>query len=146
MLEGEKDELMNQVVTLEKSIAVSAKEQQTRTQTMKAEYEAALAQVQERGQVALQQANRCCQELAAQLQLVCNEREEAERTWSDREKQLKVESEKCLSTLKEKLSEKEKERSFMADTANKLREEMSNAVQQMGQVKREAGAREEELR
>ena len=146
VLEREKEELVNQVVLLEKSAAVTAKQQEAHVQTLQAEYEAALVQMQERGQVALQQANRCCQELAAQLQSVCSEREEAEKSWRDREKHLRMESEKCLLDLKEKLRENEKERQVMDEAGNKLRKEIRISVQQVEQMKRDAGAREGELR
>ena len=146
VLEREKEELVNQVVLLEKSAAVTAEQQQARVRTLQAEYEAALIQMQERGQVALQQANRCSQELAAQLQSVCNEREEAERSWRDREKHLKAESENCILDLKKKLRENEKERQVMDEAADKLKEEVCIFVQQVGQMKRDAEAREEELR
>ena len=74
---------------------------------------------------------RCSQELAIQLQSVCNEREEAEKTWLTRERQLKEHCESQVSVIAERLKLCEDERAVLRERIDEVSLELKDQQQQL---------------
>ena len=89
---------------------------------------------------------RCSQNLAAQLQSVCSEREEAEQSWLARERQIKGQCKQCVDQLEEKLRVCESERAAQDEVIRNVKKELNNAQQLVEQLRNDLQCKADELR
>ena len=89
---------------------------------------------------------RCSQNLAAQLQSVCSEREEAEQSWLARERQIKGQCKQCVDQLEEKLRVCDSERAAQSEVIINVKKELTNAEQLVEQLKSDLQCKTDELR